>query len=804
MKIEFYPNLAKAVESLKRGEGLYTDSRFLLDPVRIVYKRERKSVYKASGLDHTGYTWDKNGGDKILVFSEIEKGGRKQVHARLLKGEETIKLGDTKNLYKCLILKTEELEELIEGLTSLLKNNRKVFKKAIEDIVYLGLRRIKIKNKDFAIIEDLSWQVKSLGIYDFFRKQITRHKKNEKWKEIIGSYFLYFGERAIKGLRETLSNLTKKVEKVEENIRWNDVLVVVDRVPNSETVKVLTETWEDDRILGIETDGAQRLIRELQDHFKNHGKESLEKSFPNVLASISIHTSNLPKPEEAEFSLIPLGIEEKDGELMVDYLPLVKLKVEDKKFIWSPIKPSYLADVNIRVLGENSIRILSMEKVPKILSERKGKSKSVMVKANLMEEVEISYSPEQWYTMKRGERISVKEVEYTALLKGFTRTISIEESSGLVENIKENEEGRTKSEKISVRVLLKSDLNPRIEGGREREGDECLGRGLDKLIGEEMRKIASEIRSYEESENNKEKKGALKTARLTAERISEVFNEGRILKSKCYTIGGNKSSYRYEAYPTKYSEEQETVSAEGHKPIAEEEELLDTLKEYLPPKILKRAEKTASFLKSEKGAKVCFNDGKEKVIVSIDELEEMSKMSKEKLILREISRNLVREFLKYNYSGEIKEESGKPLVNKELKEIDEMALELSGSIVSSIIYPWKNFVPIDSKIREIMENIYTEVFKSMTGSSYTNARGGQEMYWVKDGEPMINGKSLLQAAIGVLIEIDVAERIVIRMLGEGQKPAIGWSMYIKKNPVTKPVFFLEIGTKGVVAEVGRK
>jgi len=102
-----------------------------------------------------------------------------------------------------------------------------------------------------------------------------------------------------------------------------------------------------------------------------------------------------------------------------------------------------------------------------------------------------------------------------------------------------------------------------------------------------------------------------------------------------------------------------------------------------------------------------------------------------------------------------------------------------------------------------MEDIYTEVFKSMTGGSYVSTRKGQEMYWLKEGELMINGKSLLEAAIGLLIEVDVKERISLRMLGEGQKPAVGWSMYVS-NLVTKPVFFLETGTKGLVAEVGRK
>jgi len=135
----------------------------------------------------------------------------------------------------------KELEELVEGLTSLLENNKKVFKRPIEDIVFLGLKGIKIKNKDIALIEELSWQVKSLEISDFFRKQITRYKKNEEWKKITSSYLVYFGKRANEELRKALVNLTKEVE---ENINWKDVLAIVDRAPGSETVRVLTAPWE--------------------------------------------------------------------------------------------------------------------------------------------------------------------------------------------------------------------------------------------------------------------------------------------------------------------------------------------------------------------------------------------------------------------------------------------------------------------------------------------------------------------------------------------------------------------------------
>jgi hypothetical protein len=224
MKIEFYPTLKGAVESLKKGEGLYTDSRFLLDPVRVVYKREEKSVYKAIGLDHGGTTWDLGGGDKIMVSSHLERSGKKYVHATLIKGKEQVRL-DTENLYKSLILKPEELGELIEGLTSLAEKNGDVFKKPIKDVIFVGLKGLNIKNRDFVVIEDISVynrQEKEAAI-DFIRKQIIKSKKG-----ITAPHSLYLGDKAEKELYKTLSNLTREAETY---YYWTEVLIAVDRMP---------------------------------------------------------------------------------------------------------------------------------------------------------------------------------------------------------------------------------------------------------------------------------------------------------------------------------------------------------------------------------------------------------------------------------------------------------------------------------------------------------------------------------------------------------------------------------------------
>ena len=370
MTVEFYSTLNEAAKSLKKGEGLYTDSRFLLDPVKVIYKKEGKSVYKATGLDHSGTTWDIGGGDKIMVSSYREKNGKKYVHAMLLKEKEQVRLGDTEYLYKSLILKTEELEELVEGIASLAENKRNLFKKPIIDAIFLGLKRINMKNKDVVLIEDFSEYNKKLGVIDFFRKQIIESTKDEEWKRKIRSYSLYFGDKARRELYKDLSNLTKEVET---NIQWKEVLVVVDRVPGNKTEKIITKIWEDKEVLGIEIEGSKKLVEELQDHFNKHGKLSLEKSFPRLIGEIFISTSNLPKIEEAELALVPLEMVEENGTLKVDYLALVKLSVEDKRFLWSPIKPAYFdSEVKIRVLGENSVRILNEDKIPeKILSEKK-------------------------------------------------------------------------------------------------------------------------------------------------------------------------------------------------------------------------------------------------------------------------------------------------------------------------------------------------------------------------------------------------------------------------------------------------
>ena len=785
MKVEFYPTLKEAVESLKKGEALHTDSRFLLDPVRIVYKREGKSAYKATGLDHGEITWKIGGGEKIMVSSHIEKDGRKYVHANLLKGKELVRLENTENLYKCLILKTEELGELLEGLASLVENNKNVFKKPIRDVVSLGLKRVNIKNKDLVLIEDLYGETKRLGIADFFRKHILDSAKDEDWKKRIGSYSLYLGDKAERELQKTLSNLTKEVET---NIDWKNVLVAVDRTPGSETAKVVTELWEDDGVLGIEIGGDQKLIKELQDHFNKYGKWSLEKSFPNLLGEIYLSTSNLPKREKAEFSFVPLALEEKEGTLIVDYLALVKLRIEDKKFVWLSIKPHYFGkELNIRISDENSIRIVSKDEITEITPPEEEKGKKVLLRANFVEEVEIyPYIP-----------ISVEEVKYRATRKGFTRAISIGEDAE-IEDLKEIEDGKTTSEIVSIRVFLKGYLNPRIKKERNLEGGECLGKNADELITKEMKTIASEIEKFGEKENDNKRKGILKTGKLIAEKVSEILEEKKAVKSKCYQVDrGRKPPYQYDIYPT-YPEKGEAISARGHKPIVEEKEFLEILREHLTPKILRKSEKSTSFLKPEGGLELCFSRGKEKIIIRVDDLEEISKESKENLIRRNISRKAVKEFLEHYYSGKIMEEDGKMLVNEELKETDNLALGLSGSIVSSIIYPWKNFVLIDTDINEIMKEIYTEVFKTMTGGSFINREGGVKMDWVKIVEPMINGKALLQASKGVLIEVEVTEKITIHLV----TPEPMLSLYVKVNElVTKSKFFLETGIRDLVAEI---
>jgi hypothetical protein len=811
MKIEFYPTLKEAVESLKKGEGLYTDSRFLLDPVRVVYKREAKSVYKAIGLDHEGTNWDLGGGDKIMVSSHVERSGEKYVHATLINGKEQVRL-DTENLYKSLILKPEELGELIEGLTSLVEKNGNVFKKPIKDVILVGLKGLNIKNRDFVVMEDISAyeRQKKEAVIDFIRKQILKSRKG-----ITTSRLLYFGDKAKKELYKTLSNLTREIETY---YYWNEVLIAVDRMPGKGVGKVVTALWEDSGVLGIESGGRRDggihdLIYELRDYMEKHGKESLEKSFPRVLGKISLYISERPKREEAEFVLVPLGIKEEEKVIEVDYLALVKLRIKDKKFVWSSVSPTYFEDlVNVGISGENSIRILRKDKVPReVLEDEKGK-KNILVKVNLVEKIEIGHIDfdEKKALRNKDQLLAIKSVNYTAYIESSTKKLSIEVGSGSligslidgIEGCEEIKEGSVIKEVINTEVLLRREIDPKIKKSTEKEGTECLGEGTDDLVREELKRIISKLKNYQEKEQKEERKAILKATTFVAERVQEILGKGKEIqgiKSRCIPSGNGR--YVYLVHQT-YNGDGNTVSTGGLRPIAEEEELINTLKKSLLPKVLKQAEKLASLLKSEKGAKACFTSEGEKVNIVFDDLEEMSKPSKGEIVLRDVSRNVVKGFLRYDYDDKIREKSGKISTDEEVKEIDKLALELSGSIVSSIVHPWKKFIPIESRLGEIMKAIYIEVFNTLTGSAYEKEiRKYGTLGWVKRGEPMIYGKELLKNTLGTLIEAKMIEEISAWIPpGEGDEPKAMWSFKID-NISTKPTFFLETGIDGVVAEI---
>jgi len=809
MKVEFYPTLREAVESLKRGEGLYTDSRFLLDPVRILYKRETKSVYKAIGLDHRGTIWDLGGGDRIMVSSHVERSGEKYVHATLIKGKEILRL-NTESLYKSMIIKPEELGELIEGLNSLVEKNDNVFKKPIKDVISIGLKELNIKNKHFVVMENISAydRQEKEEVIDFLRKQILKSIKG-----ITIPNSLYFGDKAERALYKTLSNLAREVETY---YYWTEVLVAVDRMPGKGIGKVVTKIWEENGVLGIESGGRSNggihdLTHELRDYMEKHGRESLEKYFPRVLGEISLYVSDLPKREEAEFALVPLEIEEGGKVIEVDYLALVKMGIRDRNFVFSSVGPKYFGDedlVNVGILGSNSIRILRKDEVPReVLEGEKGK-KNILVRVNLEEKTEIDHIDfnEKKAFRNKDQLLAIKDLNYAAYIKGSTKKLSVEVGSkSLIDGIRgceEIEEGSVVKEKIETNVFLRREIDPKIKKSIEKQGKECLGEGTDGLIREELERIISKLKNYQERERKEEKKAILKAATFVASRAQEMLGKGKEIQginSKCIPIGNGK--YEYQIYWI--HNRNGNAGSEGElRPIAEEEELINTLKKSLLPKALKRAEKLVSLLKSEKGTKACFAYEGEKANIVFEDLEEMSKLSEEEIILRDVSRSVVRGFLGYDYDDKIKEKTGKILTDEEIKETDKLAIELSGSIVSSIVHPWKKFVPIESRLGKIMETIYIEVFKTLTGGAYEQERRKYgTLGWVKKGEPIINGKELLKNALGALIEVEMIEEISAWIPpGEGDEPRVIWDFKIDRI-ATRPTFFLETGTDGVVAEI---
>jgi hypothetical protein len=759
MKIEVYPYLGQALESLGQDECLYTEYSLVQKPLTIKYER-RTSGYRPVGL--------------------LKEGG-------LIEAESSFYFK-----YKYFLFRKEVLVELAEVLKSAVNKNDKVFLAPLKEAITLGMDEISRKDKDFiclGIIPDYGRYLREyeVEIIKRTREVMMLAMEEESWKE----NFLDFG-----AVREEVENWFKEIfGKPDEKYSWSDMVRLVDKKLGGELGRVLAEFWEEKRLLIIHSGNLSKIgeidkaIESLKEKF---GDKYVEEVFPEVLGNVQLYLK-VPEAKNLEMVALPLKLRDsgKSGNKKVGFLAFAKLKIEGKQVEWNSIKMRrYDKSVKAeRSSGDIYMRVLSTKELPLALPNQKGK-KAIIVESKIGETVEVDkYS-------KTGSRTdSLERVVYKAKMENPVKYLNIDTGgfpNMLFDGYGEVGSRKTIEESINIQVVLGEASRPKMKGAEARTGPECLGKRADELIKEEARELAEVLLSLEKGEADQERKEILKLAAFVLTNVLKILEKENGVDRKCGRLYNSLQTYYYNLYPK---------VVEDYKPLIENETISDILYNSLSPKLVKRAERIVNLLKSGAVSKVCFSLGGERAEIGIEELEEEEIKKVEVIYLSLLSTILSKMF--GDYIGQVRKTGGKwP------NDVDEFSALLSGAILSCV----RRFPNIAKDIGLMMERIYFYVFQTIMGPIYKYNKG---IWFRKEEEekPVLDFKELFLSSSGIFINLgQIMEETKVHVryeYGDKGKEMPGKRVEIErevrfeeKYDREKSIIYINSGIYGKVVEVG--
>jgi hypothetical protein len=787
MNISFHQTLKEALDSLKRGEVLYTNSWFILNPIRIWYKKHTRWYKKRSGeYEQTQYVPIVIEEEKLSISDKLRLEGKKKQDRdgptqerglyAVKEGEKEKIAEDVKDLYSYYCLRKEEIEELIEDLISSSEKNKGLFKEPLRKAIDLGLGEVKdkIKDKDLILVgimpSDFFGQAKELEVLDHLmehlRNPVLMALEEEKWKKDFSKDFEEFWEMNLLDIARRVEDIIREriryvneTEKRrhglygdEETYFWHKVIEVADKELGLGKGRITGDVWEKGRILGLEFGG----IRKLEDHvyeakkkLEKMGRNYAEEVFPEALGDIRILLPATPKPENSEVVIVPYGIRDKNksGDKEIDLLTLIKVEVKEVEFEFSQTCTKEAREgVSIWTFPQHYMRVIRKEEVPKEFEEGKGK---VLIKPRYSESIEIL---NMQVSQKRGVETELKSmkkqallrsVEYVAETEGLNKSLvidveSVNQPSIVVKDYYQLKEGKSINEEITIETFFSKSISPNIE--REK-GTGCLGGDIDKIIKEELENLAAEIKEYAEKETRKEEKASLESASLVAKRASEALGRGNISQVKCIKYDKSES-YRYEITPK---------PVEGYEPIIEDKEIVETFKGCCKPLMIRKYEILFNLFGHKEVEKLCFESEGTRAKIGIEEIDRVigGEGKKETIYIRKFSEELSNLFVdyvnkvtsenpqsEYKYDIGIEKEVLARMPNKkgEIREANNLSLLLSGLIASSMLIPWEEKFPLMKGKKEeamirMVGKLYKVILIVLTGGAYEYVE--KNAYWPK-------------------------------------------------------------------------
>ncbi len=799
MKIEVYPSLGRALESLGHDECLYTEYFLVENPLTIKYEG-RASGYRPVRLVKRRTL--KEGRDlssgTVYPFEgePSSPGGVLGIHeSRSFRFD-----------YKYFLFRREVLAELAEALASAVNENDKVFLDSLKEAITLGMKEIDRKDKDFICLGFIPERGESLmegdsEIVERSREPITISMEEESWKD----NFLDFGK-----VREEVEDWFKRLfVQDKDKYYWVEMIGLVNKKLGGGLGRVLAEFWEKDNLLGVHSGNLgkvgvlDKVIRLLRERF---GDKYVEEVFPEVLGDIYLYlkvpgTENL---ELVEMVAVPFKLRDSGtkGSKEVDFLVFSKLKVEDKEVRWHTLsKINYLSSIRVELSNREAyyMRVLNTEEVPLGILDGKGK-KTILVKSEIQEIVKV-----EKYSEHRRRLGNLDKIVYKAKVENPIKSLDIKTENFprvVVGNYREIGSRRTKEESINIEVFLGENVPedvPETKGTELRTGPECLENSANMLIKKEAEELVKTLLSLEKEEQDQEKKDALKLAAFLVAKALEILEKEEGVDREC---GSQHRSYSYYYNLFLYPK------VGYHRPLTEYETMSNVLnKSLFSPRSLAGVEKIVSFIRSGGGGKACFSSGGEKVEIEFEELEKKVNREGEVFLLNLLLTRFAKIF--GDYIAQVRKAGGRgPELEEDwLRDLDEFSTFLSGAVISSI----KRFPTTVKEINMMMEKIYFYVFQTLTCSFYKyNKNDGT---WVETIEkPILNTKELALSILGAYIKLDrIVEYIRVRVpydrKGEeepGKEVKVERKVYLDKR-YTKELakLYINSGIDGKVIEIAR-
>ena len=331
MGLTFFQSLKEALSSLKEDELLYINSRSIISPLSIVYKKDASSgKYVRVGVES----------DKLklkgLKYREIGPSGEPEYYY-----EKYGKAIEITSLPTFFFLKTDSINSLLLGVIEAVEVNKKSFDKEFGESVLSSFRKL-VTRKPFLSLRDSKSGWYSPEVYEIAEKaseilieSFNGLPQTNNIKIQLGESSPLFKE-VLRHIRSMFYNFTGTLSIDSHELMFFDEFL-------GEKGYVWGSSWvSNESVEGIDeknprlSSTVERILRERNiEDFEELEEKEILKLLPKLIFTLNIEHEEISSRmaenvEREDLILVPLDLnKDKDGATRLELLVTFKKKIKD-------------------------------------------------------------------------------------------------------------------------------------------------------------------------------------------------------------------------------------------------------------------------------------------------------------------------------------------------------------------------------------------------------------------------------------------------------------------------------------------